>query len=60
MKALVGLIIITIAMSSCMHPACATYSGAKGRTSAMATSKKSKAAKNQTPYYKVRKFAEKD
>lgn len=61
-KRMVWLGIALMMMSSCMnHVSCPTYSSSKGRSATMASTKKSKAAKNnKTPYYKSVKQAEKD
>lgn len=60
MKTLVGMLIFTVAIASCMNHSCPTYDSAKGRSASMASTKKSKPAKIRTPYYKVSKQAEKD
>ncbi len=61
MKTLVGLVILMVALTSCMSYSCPTYSTSKGHGAATASVKKAKPAKKgATPYYKTLRVAERD
>ena len=60
MKTRMVLLILTVALASCMHEACPTYSGSKSHGTT-ASAKKSKAAKKGgAPFFKREKQAETD
>lgn len=57
----IAILMTSMMLTSCMnHISCAAYDSVKGRSATMASTKKSKPAKNRTPYYKSMKQAEKD
>ncbi|MFN8311208.1 MAG: hypothetical protein U0289_00260 [Cyclobacteriaceae bacterium] len=59
MKKLIGLVLVSTILASCMHTTCPTY-GQQGRRSGSNSVFAKKAKPGQTPYYKTMKLAEQD